>query len=61
MPPPYLFPEETGKTKHAPTAIMRTEQTKKHCDNQEDVGGEYRDDDKFVALHVGRQASLNYR
>jgi len=55
--PPHLLPEETGKTKQAPRAITRTEQTKKHCENQEGIRSGNGDDDMFVTLHVGRDAA----
>ena len=53
LPPPHLLPEEMCKTTHASATTAETEQTKKHDENQCDVGGGHDNEGIFVALHVG--------
>jgi hypothetical protein len=51
--PPYLLPEEDSKAKHPPATTAQTEQSKKHNENQCEVGGEHGNEGNLVALHVG--------
>jgi hypothetical protein len=46
----YLFPQELTETKGATSVIAQTKQTKKHYENQNDIGDKDRDNARFAAV-----------